>query len=60
MDWFWSRYLADAARETCDPRLYLPRRERANWEAVPPAIVVTSAQIKFCGPIRTPGTRLTG
>ena len=41
MDWFWSRYLADAARETCDPRLYLPRRERANWDAVPPAIVVT-------------------
>ena len=41
MDWFWSRYLADAARETCDPRLYLPRRERADWAAVPPAIVVT-------------------
>ena len=31
----------DAARETCDPRLYLPRRERADWAAVPPAIVVT-------------------
>ena len=41
LNWFWSRYLGDASRDTCDPRLHLLRREKAFWQAVPPAIVVT-------------------